>query len=70
MFRNNKTSLTLTKNPKSQNKTKYINVIHHYIQGLVENRKLAINQVASSAIFADSFTKVIFVIAFKKYYGK
>ena len=38
----NEMSLTLTKDSKSQNCTKHINVIHYHIQELVENRKLAI----------------------------
>lgn len=43
MLNNNETSLTLTKDLKSQNQTKYIDIIHHHICKLVEDRKLAIN---------------------------
>ena len=42
MFGDNKMSLTLTKNPKSQNQTKHINVMHYFVHKLVENIKLAI----------------------------
>lgn len=38
----NKTIPTLTRNLKSQNCTKYIDVIHHHIQGLVEDKELGI----------------------------
>ena len=38
----NETSLTLTRDPESQNCTKHINVIYHYVQELVENGKLTI----------------------------
>lgn len=31
IFKNNKTSLILTKDPKNQNCIKYINVIHHQL---------------------------------------
>lgn len=31
MPKNNKTSFTLTKDPKSQNRTKYIDVIYYHI---------------------------------------
>lgn len=42
MLSDNKTSFTLTKNPKSQNCIKHINVMHYHIQELVENGELAI----------------------------
>lgn len=38
----NKMSLTLIKDPESWNQTKYINMMYHYIQGLVEDRELGI----------------------------
>ena len=37
-----KINLILTKDPESQNQTKYIDVMHHYVRGLVEDGKLAI----------------------------
>lgn len=40
MLEDNKTSFTLTKNPKNQNRTKHIDVMHYYIWGLVEKREL------------------------------
>lgn len=42
MFGNNKTSLTLTKNLESQNCTKQIDVIYHYVYGLVEDGEILI----------------------------
>ena len=36
IFSDNKTSHTLTKNPESQNCIKHINVMHYYMQGLIE----------------------------------
>lgn len=43
MLSNNKTSLTLAKNSKSQNQTKHINVMYYYIYKLIKDKKLAIN---------------------------
>lgn len=40
MLKGNEMSLTLTKNPESQNCIKYIDVIHYSVQGLVEDREL------------------------------
>lgn len=42
MLENNKTSFTLTKNPKSRNPMKYINIIYHHIGRLENNRELDI----------------------------
>ena len=42
MLKDNKTSLTWIKNLESQNCTKHINVIYHYVQKLVDKGKLGI----------------------------
>lgn len=39
---NNKVSFNLTKNPKSKHQTKHIDVQHHYICELVNNKELEI----------------------------
>ena len=43
MLGNNETSLTLTKNPKRQNRTKHINVMLHHVCRLVKDGELAID---------------------------
>lgn len=43
MLGDNKISFILIKNLESQNRTKYINVIHYHIQKLVEDEKLKLN---------------------------
>ena len=42
MLGNNKTSFILSKDSESQNRTQYIDIIHHHILGLVEDGKLGI----------------------------
>lgn len=42
ILRDNEISLILTKKPMSQNCTKYIDMMHHYIRKLVEEGKLGI----------------------------
>lgn len=42
MLGDKKTSLTLTKDPESQNRTKHIDMMHHVVRGLVEEGKLGI----------------------------
>lgn len=43
IFGDNKMSFILTRDLKSQNSAKHINVMHNYIQGLVEDEELKIN---------------------------
>ena len=38
----NETSFTLTNDLESKNPTKHINIIYHYVRGLVEDRELGI----------------------------
>lgn len=42
MLGDNKTSLILTSEPKTQNQMKHIDVMHQHVYGLVENRELVI----------------------------
>ena len=67
MLRDNETSLTLINDPESQNRTKYIVVMHHHIRELVENRELGIEWVPSSSILADSLIKSLLVALFKRH---
>lgn len=68
ILKNNKTSLTLIRDPKSQNRIKYIDVIHYYIQRLVEDRELAIDLIASSTMLANSLTKVLLIAIFRRHH--
>lgn len=70
MLGDNETSLTLTKDPESQNWTKHINVMHHHVQGLVEDGELTIDWIASSAMLADGLTKALPVAAFRRHRGE
>lgn len=38
----NESSLLLTKNPKVQNRTRYIDVQHHYIQEYIDEKELVV----------------------------
>ena len=70
MFGNNKTSFTLTKDPKSQNWTKHINVMQHHVRKLVKDEELAIDWIESSAMLADGLTKAFSTALFKKHWGE
>lgn len=70
MLGDNKTTLTLTKDFKSQNQAKHINIMQYHVRALVEDRELAINLIASFAMIADSFTKILPVALFTKHCGE
>ena len=67
MLSDNKTSLTLIRDPESQNYIKHINVIHHHVQEFVENRELATKWISNSNMLADSLIKVFLAGSFKKH---
>lgn len=67
---NNEMSLTLTKDLKSQNWTKHIDVMYYHMCGLVEDGELAIELIEISAILTDRLIKTLFVGLFKKYQDK
>lgn len=52
---------------KSQNLMKHIDVMYHYIRGLMEDRELAIKWIKSFAILTNSLSKAFFIRLFKKY---
>ena len=67
IFGDNETSLILTKNPESQNRTKYINVMYHHVGGLVEDGKLGIKWIPIVSIFIYGLMKALSAITFKSY---
>lgn len=59
MLRNNKTSLTLTKNPKSRNCIKHIDMIYYHIQKLVDDGELEIKWIQFLSILANKLIKAL-----------
>lgn len=70
MLGDNETSLTLTRDPESQNWTKHIDVMHYYVRGLVEDRELTIDWIESSQMLADGLTKALPTALFKRHRGE
>lgn len=70
MLGENETSLTLTRDPKSQNQTKYIDVMHYYVRGLIKDGKLFIDWIESSTMLADGLIKALSIVLFKRYQGE
>lgn len=53
----NESSIPMTMNAESQNRTKHINVIYHFVRGVVEDRELEVNLVPGPVMLADAMTK-------------
>lgn len=66
LFGNNKMSIVLTKNIKSQHHTKYISISHYYIWELVNKRKFTIKLVPDAEILADRMAKPLSTKMFRK----
>ena len=56
----NETSLTWTRDPKSQNHIKHINVVHHeHVQALGDDVELAVDWIARPLMLASELRKVL-----------
>ena len=67
MLSNNETSLTLTKDLESQNRTNHIDVMYHHMRGFVEDGELGIEWIPSSSMLADGLMKALLARPFKRY---
>lgn len=67
LYKDNKASIILTKNVKSQSQTKHIDVQHYYIKELVTNGELVVKWICSTNMLANGFTKTLTVYNFRHY---
>lgn len=63
----NEASLNLMKNPESRHRTKHIDVQHHYVRELVNDKELEIEWVPGAMMLADGMTKALTVDLFRKH---
>jgi hypothetical protein len=55
----NEGALKLAKNPMASNKTKHIDIKHHYIRELVDAKTVAVISIHTSDVLADGLTKAL-----------
>ncbi len=67
LFGDNEMSIALTKNAESQHRTKHIDVQHHYIRELVNEKELTIKWIPGSEMLADGMTKELPTETFRKH---
>lgn len=63
----NEVNIALTRNAESQHRTKHIDVQHHYIRELVNEKELTIRWVPGSEMLADGMTKELPNEIFRKH---
>jgi hypothetical protein len=63
-------AINITKNPVQHSKTKRLDIRHHYIRDLVENKVVTLEHVGTKEQVADIFTKELDAVQFEKLRGK
>lgn len=67
LLSDNESSIPLIMNAKSQNCTKYIDIIQHFVRGVVEDGEVEVNWVLGPAMLADATTKGLPAQQFKRH---
>ena len=53
----NQSAIALAQNPTQHNRTKHIDIAHHFIRELIENKHIELHYVPTADILADVMTK-------------
>ena len=67
LYSNNQGLLSLAKNPKFHQQTKYINIKHYFIQEHIIQETVDLQYITNSEIAANGFTKSLLVINYVKF---
>ncbi|KAK2389918.1 putative mitochondrial protein [Trifolium repens] len=70
LYCDNMSAINISKNPIQHNKTKHIDIRHHFIRDLVENKIVTLEHVGTKEQVADIFTKALDAVQFEKLRGK
>lgn len=63
LYNNNAGAVSLAKNTKGNIQVKHIDIRHHYIRDLVNDRRIVIHHIPSTENLADIFTKPLGCVA-------
>jgi len=67
MYGDNQGALALVKNPHLHERSKHIDICHHFVRDLSEKKRLEITYIPTTAMVADGMTKPLARIAFEKF---
>ena len=63
-------AINISKNPVQHSRNKHIDIRHHYIRDLVDDKVITLEHVATEGQVADIFTKALDAKQFEKMRGK
>ncbi|KAI1005177.1 hypothetical protein K3495_g3040 [Podosphaera aphanis] len=66
MLGDNMGAIALTKNPHLNERSKHIDICHHYVRGLAKSGRLQVSYVPTSDMVADGMTKPLQRVCFEK----
>jgi hypothetical protein len=66
VFGDNKSTIALTKNPVFHERSKHIDIKHHYIRDLIKDKEIVVEYCTSENQRADIFTKPLKINLFLK----
>ena len=70
LFCDNLSAINISKNPIQHSRTKHIDIRHHFIRDLVEDKVITLEHVTSELQLADIFTKALDATQFENLRGK
>lgn len=70
LFYDNLSAIDISKNPIQHSRIKHIDIMHHFIRDLVEEKSITLEHVNIENQLADIFTKALDVVQFEKLRGK
>jgi hypothetical protein len=70
LYCDNLSAINISKNPIQHSRTKHIDIRHHFIRDLVEDKVIALEHVATELQLADIFTKALDANQFENLRGK
>lgn len=66
LYCDNLSAINISKNPIMHNRTKHIDIRHHFIKDLVEDKIITLEHVATEKQLANIFTKALDANQFEK----
>ena len=70
LYCDNLSAINIYKNPIQHSRTKHIDIRHHFIRDLVEDKVITLEHVATDLQLADIFTKALDANQFENLRGK
>ncbi|MCH90612.1 putative gag-pol polyprotein [Trifolium medium] len=70
LYCDNLSSISISKNPVQHSRTKHIDIRHHYIRDLVEDKVVTLEHIATEEQLADILTKALDANRFEELRGK